>query len=68
MYFAIDYENVKNNGMRGCEYLSEEKKNRIQRAWEAIEQCIRDAVANSMSDMSMEEIDEEIRLYRQSKK
>lgn len=51
-----------------CEYLSEEKKNRIQRAWEAIEQCIRDAVANSMSDMSMEEIDEEIRLYRQSKK
>lgn len=51
-----------------CEYLSEEKKTRIQRAWEAIEQSRHEAVVNGIYDMSIEDIDEEIRLYRQGKK
>ena len=49
------------------EYMSDEKRTRLQCAWEAIERCRQDAVANGTADMSMEEIDEEIRLYRQGK-
>ena len=35
-----------------------------QRAWEAIERCRKNALANGTADMSMEEIDEEIRQFR----
>ena len=49
------------------EYISVEKQARLQRAWEAIERSGREAVANGTADMSMEEIDEEIRLYRKSR-
>ena len=37
---------------------------RQQRAWEAIERMRASAAANDIADMSMEEIDEEIRLAR----
>lgn len=50
-----------------CEYLSDERQARLQRAWEAIERCRRDAEANGTADMSMEEINEEIRRYRESR-
>ena len=46
------------------EYISSEKESRIQRAWEAIERCRKNALANGTADMSMEEIDEEIRQFR----
>ena len=49
------------------EYISVEKQARLQKAWEAIERSGREAVANGTADMSMEEIDEEIRLYRKSR-
>ena len=49
------------------EYISVEKQARLQRAWEAIERSGREAVANGTADMSMEEIDEEIRQYREEK-
>lgn len=49
------------------EYISVEKQARLQRAWEAIERSGREAVVNGTADMSMEEIDEEIRLYRKSR-
>lgn len=39
-----------------------------QRAWEAIERCRKNALANGTADMSMEEIDEEIRQYRAEKR
>lgn len=48
--------------------VESEKQARLQRAWEAIERCRRDAEANGTSDMSMEEIDEEIRRYREEKR
>ena len=39
----------------------------IQRAWEAVERMRASALANGIADMSMEEIDEEIRQYRNNK-
>jgi len=48
--------------------VESEKQARLQRAWEAIERCRQDAVANGTADMSMEEIDEEIRLYREERR
>ena len=50
------------------EVESEKHAAAVRRAWEAIEQCRKDAIANGTSDMSMEEIDEEIRLYREEKR
>ena len=41
--------------------------NRLQRAWEALERMQASAVANGISDMTMEEIDEEIRQYREQR-
>ena len=46
------------------EYISEATKIKLQRAWEAIERMRASAAANGIADMSMEEIDEEIRLAR----
>ena len=37
-------------------------------AWEAVERMRASAVANGVSDMSMEEIDEEIRQYREERR
>lgn len=48
--------------------VESEKQAHLQRAWEAIERCRRDAEANGTVDMSMEEIDEEIRRYREEKR
>ena len=48
-------------------YVSE-KQARIQRAWEAAERMRASALANGIADMSMEEIDEEIRQYREEKR
>ena len=48
--------------------VESEKQARLQRAWEAIERSGREAVANGTADMSMEEIDEEIRLYREERR
>lgn len=38
---------------------------KLQRAWEAIERMRASALANGIADMPMEEIDEEIRKYRE---
>ena len=40
----------------------------IQIAWEAVERMRASAVANGIADMSMEEIDEEIRQYREGRR
>ena len=48
--------------------VESEKQARLQRAREAIERSGRDAVANGTANMSMEEIDEEIRLYREERR
>lgn len=40
----------------------------MKRAWEAVERMHATAVANGIADMSMEEIDEEIRLYREERR
>ena len=47
-----------------AEYISDINKKKLQRAWEAIERMRASAAANGIADMSMEEIDEEIRLAR----
>ena len=49
-------------------YTSDTKSNLLQRAWEAIERMRESAVANGIADMPMEEIDEEIRKYREERK
>ncbi|MBQ8839305.1 MAG: hypothetical protein IJ005_08305 [Bacteroidales bacterium] len=49
------------------EYISDIKRAQLQRAWEAMERMRASAVANGIADMPMEEIDEEIKLVRQSK-
>ena len=41
---------------------------KLQRAWEAIERMRASAAANWIADMPMEEIDEEIRKYREERK
>ena len=47
--------------------VESEKQVQLQRAWEAIERMRASAVANGTADMSMEEIDEEIRQYREER-
>ena len=49
---------------RSGAYLSET----MCRAWESVERMRASAVANGIADMSMEEIDEEIRQYREEKR
>ena len=46
------------------EYMSEEKQAVLNRAAQAMERMRQAAAANGISDMSMEEIDEEIRRVR----
>ena len=48
--------------------VESERQAKIQRAWEAIERMQASAVANGISEMSMEEIDEEIRQYREERR
>ena len=48
--------------------VESERQAKIQRAWEAIERMQASAVANGISDMTMEEIDEEIRQYREERR
>ena len=50
-----------------CEYISDSKREQLQRAWDAVERMRASALANGLADMSMEEIDEEIRQYREEK-
>ena len=50
------------------EYISEISKAKLQRAWEAIERMRASAIANGIADMPMEEIDEEIRQYREERR
>lgn len=47
--------------------VESERQAQLQRAWEAMERMRASAVANGIADMPMEEIDEEIKLVRQSK-
>ena len=47
--------------------VESEKQTKLQRAWEAVERMRASALANGIADMSMEEIDEEIRQYRNNK-
>ena len=48
--------------------VESEKQAKLQRAWEAIERMRASAAANGIADMSMEEIDEEIRLCREGRR
>ena len=48
--------------------VESEKQAKIQRAMEAMERMHASAIANGIADMSMEEIDEEIGLYREEKR
>ena len=48
--------------------LESENQALLTRAHAAMERMRQSAVANGLSDMSMEEIDEEIRLFREEKK
>lgn len=48
--------------------VESEKQARLQRALDAIELMRASAVANGVADMSMEEIDEEIRKYRMERR
>jgi putative PIN family toxin of toxin-antitoxin system len=50
------------------EYISEINQAKLQRAWEAIERMRASAIANGIADMPMEEIDEEIRQYREERR
>ena len=45
--------------------VESERQAKLQRAWEAVERMRASALANGISDMTMEEIDEEIRQYRE---
>ena len=49
-------------------YISEINKKKLQRAWEAIKRLRASAIENGIADMSMEEIDEEIRRCREESK
>ena len=51
-----------------CPYISHHRQAKIQRAWEAVERMRASALANGISDMTMEEIDEEIRQYREERR
>ena len=48
--------------------VESENQAKLQRAWEAIERMRASAIANGIADMSMEEIDKEIRLTREERK
>ena len=48
--------------------VESENQAKLQRAWEAIERMRASAIANGIADMSMEEIDEEIRLTREERR
>lgn len=48
--------------------VESERLVRLERAWEAVERMRASAVANGIADMSMEEIDEEIRQYREGRR
>ena len=48
--------------------VESEKQAKIQRAREAFESMRASAIANGIADMSMEEIDEEIRLAREERR
>ena len=48
--------------------VESENQAKLQRAWEAIERMRASAIANGIADMSMEEIDEEIRLCREERR
>ena len=48
--------------------VESERLVRLERAWEAVERMRASAVANGIADMSMEEIDEEIRQYREERR
>ena len=48
--------------------VESENQAKLQRAWEAIERMRASAIANGIADMSMEEIDEEIRQYREERR
>ena len=48
--------------------VESEKQAKLQRAWEAIERMRASAIENGIADMSMEEIDEEIRLCREERR
>ena len=51
-----------------AEYISDANKIKLQRAWEAIERMRASATAKGISEMSMQEIEEEIRLAREERK
>ena len=51
-----------------CPYISHHRQAKLQRAWEAVERMRASALANGISDMTMEEIDEEIRQYREERR
>ena len=48
--------------------VESERLVRLERAWEAVERMRASAVANGIADISMEEIDEEIRQYREERR
>lgn len=48
--------------------VESENQAKLQRAWEAIERMRASAIANGIADMSMDEIDEEIRLVREERR
>ena len=48
--------------------VESENQAKLQRAGEAIERMRASAIANGIADMSMEEIDEEIRLTREERR
>ena len=48
--------------------VESERLVRLERAWEAVERMRASAVATGIADMSMEEIDEEIRQYREERR
>ena len=52
------------NDPQGLEYMSEQARALIQRCQELVEKARQQAIANGTANMTMEEIDEEIRTAR----
>ena len=52
---------------RTVDYISESKKIALEKAWATIESIRERSARNGVGDMTMEEIDEEIRQYRKMK-
>ena len=48
--------------------VESDNQTKLQRAWQAIERMRASALANGIADMPMEEIDEEIRKYREERR